>query len=142
MFKAQGPSNRAFFICLCYNVYMKRLHWEILFGAMSVLLGTFIAFRLLSGVDSFWTIQNFWSIALIGCWVIVAGGYWRQGAIVLKAKSATHVSLILPFAVFLVQCILFVKGIYYHDVALVVGAVLVNSAVVFDIYQIIKFRKH
>jgi hypothetical protein len=121
---------------------MKRIHWEILFGAGFVLIGTFVAYRLLSGFGSFWTAQTFWSAVLVACWVVVALGYWRQGSIIHKAKSATHVSLALPSAVFLVQCILFVKGIYYQDIALVIGAVLVNSAVVFDIYQIIKFRRH
>ncbi|MEJ0021775.1 MAG: hypothetical protein WDN47_04340 [Candidatus Doudnabacteria bacterium] len=121
---------------------MKRLYWEILFGALFVLAGSFLAYRFLSGYSAFWTAQKLWSLILVVGYVFVAGGYWRQGAIIHRAKNATNVSLILPSAVFVVQCIIFVKGIYYHDAALVTGAILVNSAVVFDIYQIIRAGSH
>lgn len=119
---------------------MKRLYWEILFGLIFVLGGTFIAYNLLSGIEGFWSAQQTWNLALIVCWIVVAFGYWRQGWIVHKSKSSTHVSILLPSTVFVVQCILFVKGIFYHDFALVTGALLVNSAVVFNLYQLLKFR--
>lgn len=120
---------------------MKRLHWEIIFSIAFVFIGTIIAYHFLADFYAFWDAQSFWSLILLICWCVVASGYWRQGSIIHKAKSATHVSLALPCAVFIVQCILFVKGIYYHDNALVLGALIVNSAVVFDIYQIMRFRK-
>ena len=120
---------------------MKRLHLEIIDGLILVLGGSFLAYHFLRNVHGFWTAQNVWSLLLGVGWLVVAGGYWHQGTIIHHAHSASHVSLLLPCTVFVVQCVLFVKGIYYHDVALVFGALLVNSAVVFDIYQILKFRK-
>jgi hypothetical protein len=87
------------------------------------------------------TAQGFWNAALIITSVAVALGHWRQGMIVYKAKSATHLSLALPCAVFVVQIILFIKGIYYRDLALIISAVVVSAAVLFDICQIIKFRE-
>ena len=73
-------------------------------------------------------------------WIIVSAGYYHQGWLVRKDHSSAHVSLVLPVAVFFVQCILFVKGIYFDDWSLVAGAVLVNSGVCFSIYNIIKSR--
>lgn len=113
-----------------------KILWEIFLGLVFVASGTFVAYNLLSHVSEFWTAQNVWSAVLIVCWMIVAMGYWHQGWIVKKAKSATHVSYLLPCAVFIVQCILFIKGIHYNDYSLVTGAVMVNSAVVFNLYQI------
>lgn len=122
-------------------MYMKRLYWEIFLFALFVLLGTFTIYNLLASEAGFWSAQSFWNATLVVCWIIVASGYWHQGAMIHKAKSATHVSFLLPCAVFVVQCVLFVKGIYYRDFALIVGAMLVNSAVAFNLYQIIRFRK-
>ncbi len=116
----------------------KKIHWEIFLGLTFVASGTFLAYTLLSSIPSFWTAQNIWSAVLILCWMIVAGGYWHQGWIIRKAGSATHVSSVLPMAVFVVQCILFVKGVHYEDYSLVTGAVMVNSAVVFNLYQIFR----
>lgn len=73
-------------------------------------------------------------------WVIVSLGYFHQGWLVHSGKNAEHVSIVLPVAVFSVQCILFVKGIFYGDWSLIYGAVIVNSGVVFSLYQIIKAR--
>ena len=120
---------------------MKRLYWEILLGAVFVLGGTFLVYNMLKNVHDFWTTQNLWSAILLVCWAIVAGGYWNQGSIVHKAHSASHVSMVLPATVFVTQCVLFVKGIYYHDIALTVGALMVNSAVVFDLLQIYRYRR-
>lgn len=122
---------------------MKRLHIEILLGILFVAGGTLTVYNLLAPVGSFWSAQNIWSTLLIICWCVVASGYWHQGFIVREAKSSTHVSLMLSVTVFLVQCILFVKGIYYKDISLIIGAVVVNSGVIFNIYQIIRFApKH
>lgn len=120
---------------------MKRIHWEVLLGLVFVVGGTFVAYNLLQNVHGFWTAQNIWSIILILCWMVVASGYWHQGWLVREAKSATHVSYLLPCAVFIVQCILFIKGIYYNDYSLIAGAVMVNSAVVFNLYQIFRVLK-
>ena len=88
----------------------------------------------------FWNAQSIWSALLIVGWVIVALGYYHQGWMVQKSKSSKNVSIVLPVAVFVVQCVLFVKGIYYSDRSLIIGALLVNSGVVFSVYQILKMR--
>ena len=120
---------------------MKKVHIEILLASLGVTLPTYFIYRALSGYSAFWNAQKFWSLALIACWAIVAYGYYNQGSLVHEAKSASHVSIILPITVFFVQCILFVKGIYYRDYALVGGAVLVNSGVLFSLYQIWRFKR-
>ncbi|MDD5068144.1 MAG: hypothetical protein PHS53_02985 [Candidatus Pacebacteria bacterium] len=119
---------------------MKKIHAEIALSALFVVLGTLFAYTRLVGFNIFWNSQVVWSIVLAIGWVIVAIGYYNQGWIVHKAKSADHVSVVLPIAVFIVQCVLFVKGIYYHDWSLIAGAVMVNSGVVFSLYQILKVR--
>ena len=120
---------------------MRKMYWEILLASLFVVGGTFLMYRQLSSNPAFWDAQGFWNIALVICWAVVAFGYCRQGWLVRKARSAAHVSFLLPMVVFLVQCILFVKGIYYHDTSLIIGAVLVNCGVVFDLYQIARFQK-
>ncbi len=120
---------------------MRKLHWEIILIVLFIAGGTILVSSLLLTIPEFWTAQKIWSLALITCWIAVAVGYWRQGALIHKAKSATHVSLLLPCVVFAAQCILFIKGVYYHDLGLIIGAVLVNSAVVFDLSQIFRYQK-
>ncbi len=120
---------------------MKRVHLETILIALFVVGSTAVMYGLLRSTVVFWNAQIFWNATLLLCWTIVAFGYYRQGWIVHRAKNSSHVSLLLPMVVFLVQCILFVKGVYYKDYAFIVGAVLVNSGVVFDIYQIILNRK-
>ena len=115
---------------------MRRFYLEMVLAVAFVVGSTLGMYHWLSGIVAFWNAQIFWNIALLICWAIVAFGYCRQGWIVRKARSALHVSVMLPAIVFIVQCILFVKGIYYNDFALIVGAVLVNCGVVFDLYQI------
>ena len=117
---------------------MKKVYWEILAALLFVVLGTFTAYKVLVGEQSFWNSQTVWSAVLVGCWLVVSLGYFNQGWKVHHSGSATNVSIILPIAVFCVQCILFVKGIYYNDWSLIVGAVLVNSGVCFSLYQIIR----
>ncbi|MDD5050741.1 MAG: hypothetical protein PHV93_03310 [Candidatus Pacebacteria bacterium] len=120
---------------------MKKVHIEIALSAMFVVLGTLFVYSRLVGFNIFWNSQVIWSLVLAFGWVIVAIGYYNQGWIVHTSKSADHVSIILPVAVFIVQCVLFVKGIYYHDWSLTTGAVMVNSGVVFSLYQILKVRR-
>lgn len=121
---------------------MKKIYFEIIVAAALVAIPTLIVYRWLEKIGEFWNAQNFWSITLIICWAVVAYGYYNQGWIVRKARSSTHVSTILPTTVFFVQCILFVKGIFYHDYALIAGAIMVNSGVVFVLYQILRFKKN
>lgn len=119
---------------------MKKLHLEILLATLFVILATIFTYDQLAHVSNFWNGQKIWSVALVLCWAVVSTGYFHQGWVVHKAQSATHVSLMLPCAVFVVQCILFVKGIYYHDWSLITGAVMVNSGVIFSLWQILKMR--
>jgi hypothetical protein len=118
-----------------------KLILEIAATALVVLVPTFFIYRSLADVSSFWDAQSLWSAALALCWAVVAGGYYHQGWLVHERQSAAGVSVVLPAAVFLVQCILFVKGIYYEDWALIVGAVMVNSGVIFSLSQIWKVRR-
>jgi hypothetical protein len=116
---------------------MKRhLAFEILLSASIVFVPTAFAYQRLAPITSFWNAQSVWSIILGFCWLIVALGYYHQGWLVRTQHSAKDVSRVLPIAVFIVQCILFIKGIYYQDWSLVLGAVLVNSGVVFNLRQI------
>lgn len=114
---------------------------EILICAAVVFLPTLFIYRSLSGVESFWNAQFLWSIALAFGWFIVAAGYYHQGWLVRSRRNSDDVSLVLPITVFFVQCILFVKGIYYSDWALIWGALVVNSGVIFSLSQIIKIRQ-
>ena len=107
---------------------------------MFVCISTIVVYWRLAGFSVFWDSQFLWSAGLAIGWVIVSLGYYHQGWIVHTSKSAEHVSIVLPMAVFVVQCILFVKGIYYNDWSLIVGAVMVNSGVIFSLYQILKAR--
>ena len=120
---------------------MKKLYTEVFLAILFVVGATLAVYNELAGVSSFWDAQFLWSIGLLVCWVIVSAGYFNQGFLVGKARTSSHVSLMLPTAVFIVQCILFVKGIFYRDWSLIIGAVMVNSGVTFSIYQILKYRK-
>lgn len=118
----------------------KRLLLEIVLVTLFVVVATFVIYSKLAGSSLFWSSQFFWSLGLIVCWVIVSAGYFNQGSIIRHSQSSANVSHFLPMAVFVVQCILFVKGIYYHDWSLIGGAVIVNSGVLFTLYQIWKYR--
>jgi hypothetical protein len=119
---------------------MKKLFLEALFAVIFVVGGTALVYSRLSSVPLFWNEQTSWSLVLIICWMVVAIGYFHQGWIIHTSKSSANVSIALPIAVFIVQCILFVKGIYYHDWSLIGGAIIVNSGVTFNLYHIIKTR--
>ncbi|KND48896.1 MAG: hypothetical protein AB200_00515 [Parcubacteria bacterium C7867-005] len=119
---------------------MKKIYLEILFSALFVALSTIFIYGRLIGFDVFWNSQFLWSVILSIGWVVVALGYYHQGWLVHTSRSADHVSVVLPTAVFIVQCILFIKGIYYGDWSLIIGAVMVNSGVVFSLYQIVRAK--
>ena len=124
-----------------YTKGMKKVHWEILASIIFVFGSTYLVYGQLANISSFWDAQALWSLALIAGWMVVSAGYFHQGWMVHKGNSAAHVSLVLPSAVFLVQCILFVKGIYFDDWSLIFGALIVNSGVVFSIYQILQAKR-
>ncbi len=119
---------------------MRKIHFEVLITTLFVLLGTMFVYSRLSNLSVFWSSQMIWSTILALGWVVVSLGYYHQGWIIHKSKSSEHVSIVLPIAVFVVQCILFVKGIFYHDWSLIAGAVMVNSGVVFSLYQIVRTK--
>ncbi len=120
---------------------MKKVHLEILASVAFVLGGTYIVYGQLENIPSFWDAQELWSAALLLGWVVVSAGYFHQGWMVHKGHSALHVSAVLPSAVFVVQCILFVKGIYFKDWSLILGALIVNCGVVFSLYQILEAKR-
>ena len=120
---------------------MKKIYWEIIASIVIVLGGTFLVYSGLAQSVAFWNAQQIWSVVLMIGWIVVASGYYHQGWMVHKGHSATHVSAVLPSAVFMVQCILFIKGIYFHDWSLIFGALIVNSGVVFSLYQIVKAKR-
>lgn len=117
-----------------------KLHLEIVGSLTFVALATYVVYGQLVDSADFWSAQNIWSLILMAGWVVVSLGYYHQGYLVHKSRSASHVSVVLPVAVFVVQCILFVKGIFYKDWALIAGALLVNSGVIFNLYQITKAK--
>ena len=121
--------------------FLKKFIAELVTVIAFVVAGTWIAYWNLVNIGPFWDAQKFWSVALMICWTAVSFGYYHQGWIIHRDQSTEHVSKILPVTVLLVQCILFVKGIFYHDWSLVVGAVLVNSGVIFYLYQIWQAKK-
>lgn len=119
---------------------MKKVHWEVLAITLFVVATTFFLYRYLLPMEFFWSAQNLWSAILALGWVIVTIGYYHQGWMIQKGGGADHVSLLLPSAVFIVQCVLFIKGVFYNDWSLVSGSVMVNSGVLFSIYQIVRHR--
>ncbi len=119
---------------------MRKIHLEILAAVLFVFGCTAFFYNNLANISTFWNAQNTWSAVLIVGWILVSIGYYHQGFMVRSGKTTIAVSLALPIIVFIVQCVLFVKGIYYHDYSLIFGAVVVNSGVVFNIYQISRLR--
>jgi hypothetical protein len=117
---------------------MRKLILELLLSAAFVFVPTVIIYGHLVGIPSFWSSQFLWNVALAVGWTIVSAGYFHQGMLVRERGDASEVSIVLPSAVFVVQCILFVKGVFYRDWALIGGALIVNSGVVFSLYQIAK----
>jgi hypothetical protein len=117
---------------------MRKVHWEIIASVVFVLGVTLVVYGQLKDYAAFWDAQNFWSIVLIIGYGVVAAGYYRQGWLVHHNHSAANVSILLPVTVVTIQCLLFIKGIYFNDWSLIVGALIVNSGVVFELYQTLK----
>lgn len=115
---------------------------ELVAATLFVLVGTAITYSQLESLVEFWNAQTFWNFALIVCWGIVAFGYYHQGWVIGIKKNSSGVSIILPISVFIVQCILFVKGVFYKDTSLIIGALMVNSGVTFAIYRIYSYRNN
>lgn len=120
---------------------MRKMILEILAGLVFVLGGTYIVYGALAGFPTFWQTQSVWSLILVVLWAVVAGGYFHQGWLVHRGKNSDNVSLLLPAVVFFVQCVLFVKGVFYGDWSLIVGALMVNSSVTFSLYHILKNKR-
>ncbi len=119
---------------------MKKMYFEVV-GVMVILVFLTLTFYdKLAHTASFWNSQFLWSSILSIGWIIVALGYYNQGWIIHENKSSRNVSVVLPISVLVVQCVLFVKGIFYHDWSLIAGAIMVNSGVLFNLYQIFKTR--
>ncbi|MEK7194596.1 MAG: hypothetical protein AAB660_02825 [Patescibacteria group bacterium] len=89
---------------------MKKVHIEIIVSVLFVALGTLFVYGQLAGQSIFWNSQMVWSTILAVGWMIVALGYYNQGWIVHTSKSAEHVSVVLPIAVFFVQCVFLSRG--------------------------------
>ena len=87
---------------------MKRIILEVLITAAFVFIPTFFFYRQLAPIAQFWNAQFAWSAVLVFLWIIVATGYYHQGLLVRKKRHARSVSLMLPIAVFFVQCVLFI----------------------------------
>jgi hypothetical protein len=121
---------------------MKKLIVEVLVSIIFVFGSTYFVYTYLANTGSFWNTQSFWSIGLALGWIVVAAGYYHQGWLVRTRNKADDVSIFLPIAVFLVQCVLFVKGIYYNDWSLIWGALVVNSGVIFSLSQILRIRRN
>jgi hypothetical protein len=120
---------------------MRKVHWEILATIAFVLGGTLLVYGQLKKYPAFWDAQALWGVILIIGWSVVTAGYYRQGWIVHHNHSAANLSLALPGAVLLAQCLLFIKGVYFRDWSLVAGALIVNSGVSFYLYQIISAKR-
>lgn len=119
---------------------MKKIIAEVILTLAFVLVTTALIYKQLASANFFWDAQSFWNLGLIFCWTVVSAGYYHQGWLIKTRKSAAGLSVVLPTTVFFVQCILFVKGVYYGDPSLIIGALLVNSGVVFMLYQIIRTK--
>lgn len=128
-------------VIIYQNFLMKKIMLGIFLSVVIVVISTFFVYSHLRWFPLFWNTQSVWSAILALCWILVAAGYYHQGWLVHKEHTSKDVSLVLPCTVFIVQCILFVKGIHYHDWSLVFGALIVNSGVMFSIYNIVKVKR-
>ena len=117
---------------------MNRVHWEILASIVFVLGGTAFMWSWLSDMPDFWDEQRLWSFALITGYTIVSFEYFRQGWKIHHARSPANISTTLTTTIMLMQCVLFVKGVYFGDWSLIVGALIYNCGVIFLLYQTIK----
>ncbi len=121
---------------------MRKVYWEILISIVFVLGSTFLVYNGLAHNVAFWDAQRVWSIGLIIGWSVVAIEYYRQGWMIHHARTSVNVSALLPSTIFVMECILFVKGVFFDDWSLIVSALIVNSGVVFYLYQIVKVKRN
>lgn len=120
---------------------MKRIYWEIVASIVFVLGGTYVIYGHLAGYVAFWDAQTIWSVVLIICSMVIAGAYYRQGWYVHHTHTSKNISILIPLAVLTTQCLLFIKGIFFNDWSLVTGALIVNSGLVFSLYQIFMMKR-
>lgn len=92
----------------------------------------------LAEVAGFWGAQDLWSIALLMGYSILSFEYFRHGWMIHHARTSANISPILTLSVFALQCVLFVKGVYFEDWSLIAGALILNCGIVFTLYQTIK----
>ena len=71
---------------------MRKVYWEILASVIFVLGGTFLAYGQLAGTAAFWNAQSLWSIALIICSAMIAGGYYYEGWLIHHGRSRANIS--------------------------------------------------
>lgn len=114
------------------------MHREILASVIFVVGGTALLYVWLSETSGFWNAQRLWSIALIAGYAVVAFEYFRYGWLIHHSRTTANISPFLTLSIFAMQCILFVKGIFFGDWSLVAGTLMVNSGVVFTLYQTAK----
>ena len=107
-----------------------------------VLGGTYVAYGWLAHSAAFWDAQSIWSIGLIIGWGVVAIEYYRQGWMIHHARTLVNVDALLPSTIFVMECILFVKGVFFDDWSMVVSALIVNSGIAFYLYQIIMIKRN
>jgi hypothetical protein len=119
---------------------MKKVYWEILISIVFVLGSAFLLYGQLESKTAFWDAQSIWSVALIIGWSVYSIEYFRQGWILHHAHTSANISVLLPTTYIVMQCILFVKGVFFRDWSLIASALIVNSGVVFYLYQIIKLK--
>ncbi len=120
---------------------MKKVYWEILISIVFVLGGTFLVYSWLAHNAAFWDAQRIWSIGLIIGWTVFSVEYFRQGWIIHHARTSANTSVLMPLTYFVMQCILFIKGVFFHDWSLIASALILNSGVVFYLYQTIKLKR-
>ena len=124
-----------------YNERVRKVYWEVLISITFVLGGTFLAYSWLAHNAFFWNTQQIWSVGLIIGWTVVAAEYFRQGWMIHNARTSINISALLPSTIFVMQCILFFKGVFFQDWSLIISALTVNSGVVFCLYQIMKKKR-
>lgn len=113
----------------------------MLISAAVVLGGAYLLYSNLGNNAAFWDAQSMWSVALILGWAVYSIEYFRQGWIIHHARTSDNISILLPSTYVVMQCILFIKGVFFHDWSIIVSALIVNSGVVFYLYQVIKIKR-
>lgn len=119
---------------------MRKVHWEILVSVVVVLGGTYLVYNGLAHNAYFWDAQRIWGMGLIVGWTVLSIEYFRQGWIIHHARTSANISVLMPSTYFILQCILFYKGVFFNDWTIIISSLIVNSGVVFYLYQVIKLK--